>query len=378
MSFDLQVDNYDYQDFVTLFQLKGYKPQSLLIEKKCALVKKTCSPDIYEFFYKAGKAVECIHEMIHLSELQTNDVCINDMLKKIITIPSFQHFDVDDLIEKIKPNAPEVVIQSYANPIAHGKLNSIKRMIQTQNIHLNSCFRQMSSLSTDFDYILPTEIKHVASMRLASIELPNTRCLFSCKQQNNSFTLKTMDECIKIVIPDGNYTNDSLEDYLNKTYFHTLLQIHFYIDEQFHTIFESECPFSLYFEGGCGWILGFRQPSYVDTTRAISEGLFDAIGDRYLYLSVEDYQYNTNITNIVGLDKSFLDKSILAKVPMNDEKLALIIHDTNPLCKTRLYNGPINLKKIHVKLLDKFGYVIDLNQMDFSFTLELELIYENF
>jgi hypothetical protein len=379
MSFDLQIDNYEYQDFVTLFQLKGYNPQSSLIEKKCALVKRTCTPDIYEFFYKSGKAIECIHEMIQRNELQTNDACINDMLDKIIAIPSFEHVDVGTLIEKIKPPLPEVVIQSYSNPIAHGKLNTIKRMIQMQNIHLNSCFRQMPSLSTDFDYILPMEIKHVASMRLASIELPNTRCLFSCKQQNNSFKIKIGDQCIQIVIPDGNYTNDSLEEYLNQTYFHTtLLQIHFQIDEQFHTVFESECPFSLYFEGGCGWILGFRQSSYLDITRAISEGLFDAIGDRYIYLSVEDYQYNTNITNIVGLDKSFIDKSILAKVPMNDEKLALIIHDTNPLCKTRLYNGPITLKKIHVKLLDKFGYVIDLNQMDFSFTLELELIYENF
>jgi hypothetical protein len=377
MSFDLQIENYDYQDLATLFQIKGYKSSSS-IEKKCDLVKKTCSSDIYDFFCKSSKAIHCIHEMIQRSELQTNDVCINDMLEKIISIPSFEHFDVGTLIEKIKPPVPEPVIQSYANPIAHGKLNSIKRMIQMQNIHLNSCFRQLPSLSTDFDYILPMEIKHVASMRLASIELPNTRCLFSAKQQNNTFTLKFGNDCLHIVIPDGNYTNESLEEYLNQTYFQNLLQIHFQIDAQFHTIFESETPFSLYFEGGCGWILGFRQPSYIDTCKVVSEGLFDAIGDRYIYLSVEDYQYNTNITNIVGLDKSFLDKSILAKVPMNDEKLALIIHDTNPLCKTRLYNGPITLKKIHVKLLDKFGYIIDLNQMDFSFTLELELIYENF
>jgi hypothetical protein len=106
--------------------------------------------------------------------------------------------------------------------------------------------------------------------------------------------------------------------------------------------------------------------------------LFDAIGDRYIFLSVEDYQYNTNITNMVGIDRNFIDKSILAKVPMNDEKLALIIHDTNPLCKVRQYNGPVTLKKFHIKILDKFGNVIDLNNMDFSFTLELELLYENF
>jgi hypothetical protein len=60
-------------------------------------------------------------------------------------------------------------------------------------------------------------------------------------------------------------------------------------------------------------------------------------------------------------------------------KFSLIINENvNPLTKIRKYNGPINLKKIHVKLLDKFGELIDLNQMDFSFTLELELLYESF
>jgi len=157
--------------------------------------------------------------------------------------------------------------------------------------------------------------------------------------------------------------------------------LHYCIDEQFHSLFESTLSFSIYFENsvqGCGWILGFRNECYTDQCCLRSEGLFDAIGDRYIYLSVEDYQYNTNITNIVGIDRNFLDKSILAKVPMNDEKLALIIHDTNPLCKVRLYNGPVTLKKFHIKILDKFGNVVDLNNMDFSFTLELELLYENF
>ena len=63
---------------------------------------------------------------------------------------------------------------------------------------------------------------------------------------------------------------------------------------------------------------------------------------------------------------------------MNDEKLAIIIYDNNPLCKIRIYNGPVTLKKLHIKILDKFGNVVDLNNMDFSFTLELEILYENF
>jgi hypothetical protein len=72
-------------------------------------------------------------------------------------------------------------------------------------------------------------------------------------------------------------------------------------------------------------------------------------------------------------------EDILAKIPMNNGKLSLIIDDNNnPLIKKRIYNGPVNLRKISVKILDKFGNIIDLNNMDFSFTLEMEILYENF
>jgi len=375
MSFELNLDNYDYHDLASLFQLKGYGKNPIAIEKKCR-VAKAYSPEVHAFFVKAGKIIECIHEMVYQNKIQTNEACMTDLMYVILKIPSFETMEVNELIRKLQPPIPDLVTQVHTVPISHGKLNSIQRIVQTQNLHLHSCFRQYPSLSTDYDYILPVEMKHVASMRLASIELPNTRSLFSSRQQNNTFTIQMDSKEYNIVIPDGNYTSETLQDYLNTTYFYSLA-IHFYITPQFHTVIESHAPMSVFF-GGCGWILGFRNPCYIHTMKVESEGLFDAIGDRYVYLCVEDYQYNTNPTNLVGLEKSYMDKSILAKIPIHDEKFSLIIHDTNPLCKTRLYNGPVTLKKLHIRLLDKFGYVIDLNQMDFSFTLELDLIYENF
>jgi len=385
MSFDLNLDNYKYEDLVNIFQLKGHSTNQIKgLRTKCESVKRKYTEDIYLFYYKSSKALECILELIERGELQTNEVCINDYLQKIKNVQSFETYETSKLIDKLKPIEPPVIVNTLNNPIAPGKINTIKRILQTQNLHLHSCFRQNTSSSTDYQYILPTELKHIVSMRLASIEIPNTRYLFSCKQKNNTFIVCINDINHTIVIPDGNYTNESLEEYINCTFQSiTALQcIHFYINAQFHSIFESNVTFSIFFGENAiqnsGWILGFRIESYINQSCIISEGLFDAIGDRYIYLSIEDYQYNTNITNIVGIDHNFLDKSILAKIPMNDEKLALIIHDTNPLCKVRQYNGPITLKKMHIKILDKFGNVIDLNNMDFSFTLELEILYENF
>ena len=129
-----------------------------------------------------------------------------------------------------------------------------------------------------------------------------------------------------------------------------------------------------------GWILGFRSPSYLNVSNCVqSEGLFDGGGDRYIYLSLNDYQYNTNSTNIVGFDRSCMEENILAKILMINGKLSFIIDENNnPLTKTRKYNGPVNIRKLHIKILDKFGSIIDLNNMDFSFTLELEILYESF
>ena len=385
MSFDLNIDNYKYEDLANVFHLKGHSTNQIkALRTKCEMVKRKYPEDIYIFYFKSAKAIECILEMIELGELQANDVCLNEYLEKIKRVHSFESYDTSKLIEKLKPIEPSPIMNTLVNPIAPGKINTIKRILQTQNLHLHSCFRQNTiSSSSDYQYALPIEIKHVVSMRLASIEIPNTRYLFSSNQKNNTFNICICNETFTIIIPNGNYTNDSLEECIN-----TLLQcntklqsIHFYIDTQFHSIFESTISFSIFFGENSiqssGWILGFRNESYTGNCLK-SEGLFDAIGDRYIYLSLEDYQYNTNITNMVGIDRNFLDKSILAKVPMNDEKLALIIYDTNPLCKVRQYNGPVTLKKFHIKILDKFGNVIDLNNMDFSFTLELEVLYENF
>jgi hypothetical protein len=129
-----------------------------------------------------------------------------------------------------------------------------------------------------------------------------------------------------------------------------------------------------------GWTLGFRLGSYLDISGIItSEGLFDAGGDRYIYMAITDYQYNNNISNIVGFDKSMLNEDIIAKIPIVNGKLSLLIDESNnPLAKSRKYNGPVNLSKLHIKILDKFGKVIDFNNMDYSFTLELEVLYESF
>ena len=95
-------------------------------------------------------------------------------------------------------------------------------------------------------------------------------------------------------------------------------------------------------------------------------------------MCVNDYQYNYNETNVICFDKSSIEEYTLAKIPIINGKLSLVIDENNknPIVRIRQYNGPVNLSKLEIKILDKFGNIINLNFMDFSFSLELEVLYE--
>ena len=82
---------------------------------------------------------------------------------------------------------------------------------------------------------------------------------------------------------------------------------------------------------------------------------------------------------MVTFDKNILNEDIIAKIPMINGKLCLIIDESNnALTKTRKYNGPVNISRFNIKILDKFGNCIDLNHMDYSLTIEMEILYESF
>lgn len=422
MSIDLQINNYSFLELLNLFKIKRISHISSNIEKiksHISVIKDQCSNEIYVFYYKASNIIIIINKLLGYDGVQEED--IPTYLNKIRQIKSFEKYEMQAIINIIystpsptnKPANTESniqinsIIDTFTNSIAPGNLNSIKRITQFQNLNLNTCFRSnyFSSSSCNFQYVIPSEIKNVVSMRLASIEIPNAWYLFSHIKKNNVFKIVVEGVTYTINIPDGNYDSESLQYFLNTTYFcdsdsdNCLQYIRFSIDirtfkSQFeiidnndHSCKPCQLKFSLLFDedanANCmnrfGWTIGFRYPQYCNIDKNIqSEGLFDGAGDRYIYMSLTDYQYNNNGTNIIGFDKSSMDEDILAKIPMTNGKLSLIIDEGNPLTKTRKYNGPVNINKLQIKILDKFGEVIDLNNMDFSFTLELEILYESF
>jgi len=289
--------------------------------------------------------------------------------------------------------------------IKPGIVTKVKRNVTYQNIHLNSMFRDdyYKTKSTDFIYTIPIQIKNITAISLTSLDIPNSWYLFSDKKQNNIFYIKIKNSIYNIIIPEGNYDVNKLESILNEKYFYlssntnglenlrfrinkTTLKSEFIITGEAKYNFSYDITFAAQNTKNIyettGWILGFRYGNYLKQQGTlISEGIFDGGGDRYIYFCLEDYNYNTNNNNIVCFNGSNMSKNILGKIYLYNGKFQLNINDVPDnsvsFTKTRQYTGPVDLKKIKITLLDQFGKLIDLNNMDFSFTLQLEILYEN-
>lgn len=431
--FDLNINNYNFDDLQKLFKIDIDKIQNINDLKNDLSAKINNSinglpAEIQLFFNQAKTIILFIYEFVS-NKLITKDEIreYQNKLTKLDNLPTKTYNEVYSFIFTMTPdvhnepylntdsrinpslnnrNNTNIVYNTVNNEIAPGDLNSVKRVTQLLNLNINSCFRTnyYQSNPCDFLYMIPSEIKKVVSMRLVSIEIPNSWYLIAKEKKNNKFFISIQKNesspvDYEIIIPEGNYNSDSLQDYLNTHFFYEsdidtdLKYIKFEINNynlksSFSLIEDCEnISFSLKFTNDMnfnmmdtfGWILGFRLNCYVKGEEFVSEGLFDAGGDRYIYVSINDFQYNSNNSNIVCFDQSILNEDVIAKIPMINGKLSLIINDNNnSLAKIRRYNGPVNINRLGIKILDKFGNVIDLNNMDFSLTLELELLYENF
>lgn len=441
---DLDIYSYNYFELLQLFKIKNdfNNSNKIIMEEKLKIIKEKLTSDYYYFYLKAYKII------IYIYVLYDNNIIFNNhndqidlYVEKIKKINSFEKLEILDILIKLNIHIPKnnvitelnsvenigkqilyndiappqiqeqkytnKVGSTFSNAVAPGSLNSIKRVTHLFNLNLNTCFRSnyYNSNPCNFQYIIPAEIKNVVSLRLASIEIPNSWYLFSKIKTNNIFEIEINNNGTitnyEIIVPDGNYDNNTLQVYLNNTYFYNsglpndLSYIEYFIDNysfkskfKLTGIYPSNFCFTIKFNKDSnnnvmntfGWIIGFRLATYKTITNYIeSEGIFDGGGDRYIYVSIDDYQYNNNTLNMVCFDNSIMEKNIIAKIPMVNGKLSLIVDDnTCSLTKTRKYNGPVNIRNLFIKILDQYGEIIDLNNMDYSLTLELELLYEGF
>lgn len=287
-------------------------------------------------------------------------------------------------------------------------------------VHMNTKFRNnyYNTSCCDFTYKFPQVIKNIIKMRLYSIDIPNSWYNISNYIGNTNFFIKIkkrqknseriVETKYEIEIPEGRWTKEELANHINRKYFYlsgSKTDLYFfkvYVDlTTSTTTFELQYPstedytdakFDLIFSGddfiknqtkrpiiaNLGWTLGYRQAQYINIMNKISsEAFFDDSQNRYIFISINDYKYSRNDNNIAFLQDSVLDRDVLGKIYMKRNKFHISINDTDGKenLKERKYFSPVNIDKISLKLLDENGNIINLNNMDYSFTLEF--IIEN-
>jgi hypothetical protein len=241
-------------------------------------------------------------------------------------------------------------------------------------------------------------------MQLDSIELPLTFYNISKQYGNNFFTIDASGSSQIITIPDGNYTFDGILTILNDTM--TTLgglfsNIVFKIDNtdnngsgRMIVGLKTGSPsfsFSLNFQANrfgledrstplplkLGWMFGFRNGIYVNNSVYISEGLADLNTFRYLYLVVDDHNNNVSNNYFSAFTNSVLNKNILARISLQaDTYTVLLQNNLNIITSPRRYFGPVNIQNMTIQILDEYGRVVDLNNMDLSFCLSLQTSYD--
>ena len=319
---------------------------------------------------------------------------------------------INKLLEENQKNS--LIIQDNHNIINHnenkkeeyypvnyksGILNPLTIKTYKTVIAIDTRFRDNYETTSPSDFIinLPTNLKKVLSMQVLNYQLPYTIYSVSKKLGSNSFYVN--NNLIEII--DGGYDELLLLEEINK-------QLPLHINLSYNSIsakfiFTSDISFNLnfdYFENNemyypisnninknqltLGWIMGFRNNSIIRNGKNTikkyeglnsyeAENCYDReVSNKYYLLSINDYQNNHNTVFLSALKyQSLTDNNILCKMTNSKEDGTKTI-----LYPKRIYFGPTNINKLHIKIYDEYGRIVDVNYGDLSIELECEILYD--
>ena len=162
-----------------------------------------------------------------------------------------------------------------------------------------------------------------------------------------------------------------------------------------NTSFQSDTRPLPYF---LGWQLGYRTAIYQlgggeDSTgstspgipqSAISEGICLITGPQYVFLCIDDYNNNVNNYYASAYGSSTIAPNIIARLNIKQQINSAGVYGvvsgeslSTSLTYSREYFGPVDIQRLRITLVDDFGRVLDLNNMDWSFALMFECIYSS-
>ena len=126
-----------------------------------------------------------------------------------------------------------------------------------------------------------------------------------------------------------------------------------------------------------GWNLGFQKRQYLGLTTYTGETIIEPSNIRYIFLVVDDFNNSVNNHFVSAFNKSILGPNILARIPMKGASFSLMMeNDFATLTEPRRYFGPVDIQKLKIQLLDEYGKPVQLNNSDYSFCINLKMLYD--
>ena len=417
MSFDLNINNYSRDELIQMFDLPTNFDRNILEINETKLrdsiinnteINKETQSQTLNFIVKAKNII--LNRTQNLNQKQNNNTPlqkkIEDFYNSSYELKTSKLEDTQEHMLQVRDEKP--YLSSYPSEFFPGVINPLKKRTIQKNLNIDSRFRDAyyTTSSTNYNINMPINMNDVVQMQLSSIELPTTYYVISKQYGNNFFSISANGLPSQVInIPDGNYNQNSIMDAINNQLSllpapfnqilfsinlvngntgsaetlvgfsdligNTSLELNFQADRYGND--DRDTPLPLKF----GWILGFRNGIYVNNLNYVSEGTLDLSGPKYLFLVVDDYKNNVNNSFFSVFNSSLLNKNVLARISLSATAFNIFgQNNLNVITTPRQYFGPVDLQIFNVQLLDEYGRVVDLNNMDFRFCLTLTVIYD--
>ena len=438
MNFDLNINNYNKKELEDIFELPPVYNKDLLDEKEFIMKKNIMMnisiPDekkalIFSFIeYAKNNILTTMHNTFKHDIEVLEDVYNAEFKLKPVNVIETGGYHV------VQEQKPHHYANAYINNFVKGTINPIKQTTIRNTLNIDTRFRDnyYGSSSTNFQLDLPIKLSSILTMEMTAFEIPNSFMNISKQMGNNFFTIIAhvgeIFEVGTVVIPTGNYVFVDLIQYINNyisivfkdkkylkyIYFtnnitsistsetlvlgfsgtgQTIVGINSsYLNDNKEVNKDGELfNFSLRFDLNVdenpddtplplklGWMLGFRNGAYENNSVYVSEGLINLDGPKYVFLVVDDYNNNVNNGFYSAFTNSMLNKNILARISLQPGSFQTTSSQNNLsiISYPRQYFGPVDIQKINVQLLDEYGRVLNLNNMDFSFCLSFQAVYD--
>jgi hypothetical protein len=422
---DLDINNYTIKDLERFFQMVPNKKYSAAdIELKEAELK--------EVLLSTGHIDKKFKRDLILFLETAREWLITVKCKRIV--PKIEKYPNVPALKEAMPRMEELTerpetpyVNTYSSEYFPGLMNPLKTRVISKCLNIDTRFRDNMTLTSSSDFLvnLPVRLQKVVSMQVTAFEFPVSFYGISSKYGNNYFYIEAtqqltdggeiFEESKIVVIPDGNYNASDFIDTINtmisgrnadgtpldpnslfnyiafrldvsqtgsgtaKVYVET-------VNNLAYSIKTINIDFSRDINGNpdntpvttkIGMNLGFLKRKYQGDTRYVSETLVEPATVRYLYLAIDDFNNNVNNHFISAFNNSILSPNILARISVKGSYFSLMMEtDLVMTTEPRKYFGPVDIQKMHIKVYDDHGRILDMNNSNFSCCILFKMLYD--